>query len=119
VLGRASDVSWTNSWFGRFVSRVGRRIRAFDDPTMYAESLRRDEDERRARQERVGAGKPAYRRPGTRQWPWSVGFAVAIVVGGDLLAGAASIDRWIAEILVGVALGVGSGVYGRRKRRIE
>jgi hypothetical protein len=114
-------MSWTNTWFGRVASRVGRRIRALDDPTLYCESLRRDEEERRDRDERVGAvSKPADRRPDERQWPWLVGFVIAIIVGGDLLARAASIDWWIGQALIAVALLVGAAVYGRRRtRRIE
>jgi hypothetical protein len=57
---------------------------------------------------------------GERQWPWLVGFVIAIIVGGDLLARAASIDWWIGQALVAVALLVGAAVYGRRRtRRIE
>jgi hypothetical protein len=110
-----------NSWLGRALSAVGHWIRDLDDPTMYDESLSRDEEERSARQERIGAvSEPADGRPETLQWPWYVGFVVVVIAGGDLLASAASINLWIGQALVVVALFVGAGVYGRRrKRRIE
>jgi hypothetical protein len=119
-LGSAHDVWWTQSWLGRFGSRVGRRLRELDDPTMYAESLRRDEEERRARQEQVG-GVPkraaSAGRVDTMQWPWTVGYAVVALVGGDAVADAASIDKWTGQVIVAVLMGVPYALFLRRSKR--
>jgi hypothetical protein len=105
-----------NSWLGRALSAVGHRVRALDDPTMYEVSLRRDEEERRARAEQVsGTSRPVEARNPVSKvgWLWRLAGVTGVLVIGDLAADALAIDKWIGEMMATVVFGLGAGVVQR------